>query len=294
MNSRSGSRPRIGSHPVRCYRLPELWESALRDWRGHLRLQGMSEATIKVRVDHVRSIARNTDTAGPGELTTHALVAVCTARPWSAEHRKALRSSLQGFYRYCMAAGLAETDVSDALPKVRPSTPCPRPATDDIWADLLAAAAPRERLMARLAGEAGLRRAEVARAHRDDLVADGHGWSLIVHGKGGKQRVVPLTADLAATIQAHCTAGFLFPGRVDGHASVPYVGQLISKLMPAGWSIHKLRHRYATHGFAGTGNLRAVQEALGHTSVATTQRYVAVSRMDIRAVSEAAAGNGAA
>lgn len=56
-------------------------------------------------------------------------------------------------------------------------------------------------------------------------------------------------------------------------------------------AMHKLRHRFGTRGYAGTGNLRAVQEALGHASVATTQRYVAVSARDVRAVSEAAAGN---
>ena len=142
--------------------------------------------------------------------------------------------------------------------------------------------------MARLAGEAGLRRAEVAQAHRDDLIEDLTGWSLIVHGKGGKQRVVPLTDSLATTIREH-PAGWLFPGRDNGHLSAGHVGITISRLMPPGWSMHKLRHRYATRGFAGTGNLRAVQVALGHASVATTQRYVAVSSADLRAVSEAAA-----
>jgi integrase len=148
--------------------------------------------------------------------------------------------------------------------------------------------------MALLAGEAGLRRAEVARAHCDDLLADIDGWSLVVHGKGGRQRVVPITERLAAEIQAAHSQGYLFPGHVDGHISVPYVGQLISALMPPGYSMHKLRHRFATRGYAGTGNLRAVQEALGHASVATTQRYTAVAARDIRAVAEAAANHGAA
>ncbi len=53
--------------------------------------------------------------------------------------------------------------------------------------------------------------------------------------------------------------------------------------------MHKLRHRYASKGYAGTGNIRAVQEALGHASVATTQRYTAVTSREVRAVSEAAA-----
>jgi integrase len=139
-----------------------------------------------------------------------------------------------------------------------------------------------------LAGEAGLRRAEVAVVHTDDLIEDITGWSLVVHGKGGKQRVVPLTDRLANAIHDFRLHGYLFPGQIDGHISAHHVGVLISRLMPDGWSMHKLRHRAATRGYAGTGNLRAVQEFLGHASVATTERYTAVSSRDVRGVSEAA------
>jgi integrase len=142
--------------------------------------------------------------------------------------------------------------------------------------------------MALLAGEAGLRRAEVAVVHCNDLLRDDAGWSLIVHGKGGKQRVVPLTDRLAAEIRTYAPRGYLFPGRIDGHVSPSWVGTVISNLMPPGWTMHKLRHRFATRGYAGTRNLRAVQEALGHASVATTQRYTAVANDEVRSVSEAA------
>nr|WP_231974795.1 tyrosine-type recombinase/integrase [Mycobacterium sp. E1747] len=145
-------------------------------------------------------------------------------------------------------------------------------------------------LMARLAGEAGLRRAEVAQVHTNDLIDHPEGPQLIVHGKGGKQRVVPITTSLAVEIaHARPHGGFVFPGQIDGHVSPGHVGKLVSKAMPPGWSMHKLRHRFATRGYAGTGNLRAVQEALGHASVATTQRYTAVSSSEVRRVSEAAA-----
>lgn len=57
--------------------------------------------------------------------------------------------------------------------------------------------------------------------------------------------------------------------------SPDYVGALISRLLPPGYTLHKLRHLYATRGYAGTGNLIAVKEALGYSSVATAQAYVA-------------------
>lgn len=143
--------------------------------------------------------------------------------------------------------------------------------------------------MARLACEVGLRRAEVATAHSDGLVRDHNGWAIIVTGKGGKQRVVPLTNDLAAELRRYCKGGFIFPGQIDGHLSPDCVGRLISRLMPPGWTMHKLRHRFATTGYNGTKDLRAVQEALGHSSIATTQLYTAINLTNLRAVSEAAA-----
>ena len=57
-----------------------------------------------------------------------------------------------------------------------------------------------EKLMIRLGAECGLRRGEIARVHSDDVVADSAGRSLIVRGKGDKQRIVPLPDDLADII----------------------------------------------------------------------------------------------
>lgn len=277
------------------YELSRSWEDTIGGWLAWLRLSGLSPATIKLRRDHVRSIARRSKTRYPSELTRAILLAICLEHAWSAEHRKAMRTSLSSFYEWCIGQGLADDNVALCLPKVRAPLPKPRPTPDAIWEKLLTDADPRERLIALLAGEAGLRRAEIAVVHCDDIYHDGQGWALIVHGKGGKQRVVPLTERLAAEIRTFCSGGchrWLFVGQIDGHLSVHYVGELISRLMPPGWSIHKLRHRAATRGFAGSGNLRAVQEFLGHASVATTERYVAVSSRDVRSVSEAAGKRG--
>lgn len=272
------------------YELPAPWEAALDGWLTWLIAGGTSPATRRTRRAHVRSVARKLDAQHPNDIDYQQLLGVLGDPSLSQEHRRGLRASLGSFYRWCVTAGIVENDPTEKLPVVRAATGAPKPATDDIWRQLIHTADPRTLLMARLACEAGLRRAEVACVHTDDLLHTPDGAQLIVHGKGNKQRVVPITVTLAVEIaHAQPTGGFLFPGQINGHVSPGHVGKLVSKVMPPGWSMHKLRHRFATRGYAGTGNLRAVQEALGHASVATTQRYTAVSSAEIRRVSEAAA-----
>jgi len=277
-----------------CYSLPPSWGEAIQGWVEWLVAAGASPGTIRHRRGVVRSVARQLGALRPDDVTTDHLVLLCAQHDWSNDHRRGLRAALIVFYDWCQTAGASTGNPARGLPRVPESKPRPRPATDRIWRDLLSTATPREQMMARLAGEAGLRRAEVARVHRDDLIEDLLGWSLIVKGKGNKQRLVPVTDTLADAllnyrVEGYNPYGYLFPGQIDGHISPDYVGVLISRLMPPGWSMHKLRHRYASRGYAGTKDIRAVQEALGHASVATTQRYTAVTSREVRAVSEAAA-----
>lgn len=271
------------------YSLPPAWGDAIGGWVQWLVASGHSPETIRTRRGMVRSIAHQLDATHPDQVSLEDLVGLFSRKSWSNDHRRGLRTALILFYDH-----LGGPNPARGLPKVPESTPKPRPAPDRVWRELLAAAAPREQLMARLAGEAGLRRAEVAKVHRHDLVEDLSGWSLIVKGKGNKQRMVPITDSLAEAVRTYRDGGYnpdgyLFPGQIDGHVSPGHVGVLISRLMPPGWSMHKLRHRYASRGYAGTHDIRAVQEALGHASVATTQRYTAVTSREVRAVSEAAA-----
>lgn len=110
--------------------------------------------------------------------------------------------------------------------------------------------------MIRLGAECGLRRGEIARVHSDDVVADSAGRSLIVRGKGDKQRIVPLPDDLAGIIMD--ARGYLFPGRFGGHVEESYIGDHISHLLPGGYAAHTLRHRFATTAYAATHDLFVV------------------------------------
>lgn len=278
------------------YTLPPEWDTAIDRWTRWLQMTGLAPSSIGLRRSHLRFLARHTHTVRPADVDAYLVVDVLSNPSWSNAHRKSMRSSLVGFFDWCEAQSILPSNPTKGLPKVREDTPRPRPVTDDVWFDLLAKAAPRERLMALLAGEAGMRRAEVAVAHSDDLMHTATGYALIVHGKGNKQRVVPINDELAREFIDYCAGkkGHLFPGTdrwgnvVSEHMTPLHVGKLVAGLMPKGWTMHKLRHRYATMGHDGTGNIRAVQEALGHVSVATTQRYVATTSEQLRQVSQAA------
>lgn len=106
--------------------------------------------------------------------------------------------------------------------------------------------------------------------------------STLVHGKGDKDRTIPLHEDIAAQILA-AGPGWLFPTpRSDGHLTPNYVGVVITQALPRGWSAHSLRRRFATSTYDAS-HLRAVQLLLGHTSLATTQVYIGSRAEGLRA-----------
>jgi integrase/recombinase XerC len=84
--------------------------------------------------------------------------------------------------------------------------------------------------------------------------------------------------------------GWLFPTGFGGHLTPDCVGRLVARALPDGYAMHTLRHRFATRAYRGTHNLRAVQVLLGHESIATTERYLAVDDSEMRAAM-VAAGN---
>lgn len=262
---------------------PAAWAPLIEDYLGFVTGAGQRPATVRLRREQLELIARGMD-GSPADVTPERLMAWFGTRTWALTTRKSYREAAIGFFRWAAKVGHVPTDFTAELPIVRLTKPQPQPTPDDVWNQALAAADDRVRLMIRLAGEAGLRRGEVAAVHTRDLI---DGPALIVHGKGGKKRVVPLSAELAAPIAA--ASGWLFPSRRGAsHLSVREVGHLVAAVMPDGWSMHKLRHRFATRAYRGSRNLRAVQVLLGHESVLTTERYTAVDDSEVRAAAACA------
>jgi len=96
--------------------------------------------------------------------------------------------------------------------------------------------------------------------------------SVLVHGKGGKTRLVPLLPIVTRLLEPR--TGWAFPSPGGGHITPGHVTRLLSRALPAGWTGHTLRHRMATAAYAGTRDLLAVGALLGHSRPETTQRYV--------------------
>ena len=207
-------------------------------------------------------------------MTGEQLIAWAARQKWARETRRSVYYSARSLFGYLHASGRIEGSPAAALPRVKATEPLPRPTPEVIYRTALADVTERRvRVALRLAAEAGLRRTEVSLVHADDLQPDLLGWTLIAHGKGGKDRRVPLEDDLAREVAVQADGGWLLPGRIDGHLSGAYVGKLVARALPGVWTMHTLRHRFGTLAADG-GDLIAVQRLLGHASVATTQRYV--------------------
>jgi site-specific recombinase XerD len=252
-----------------------------------LRAGGVARSTLELRRAQIGRLITDHADRSPWELTSQDLASWLTARPWSNETIRSHRSLVRSFFGWAHAAGLAEIDPSRLLRKVPASKRAPRPATETAVAAALLAADARVYLMIMLGARHGLRRGEIAVIHSADLIRTAGAWSLLVHGKGGKDREVPLLSDVAQALRER-PAGWAFPNGQGWHLTAAYTGKLISRTLPAGVTPHQLRHRFATEVYQRTGRLRSVQELLGHASVATTQIYTKVGSNDLRDAVEAA------
>ena len=249
-------------------------------WLDSLKAAGYSTNTLNTRRCQMSALSRALE-GDPRDVEGDDLLAHFAAKDWKPETRKGAKNACVSYFRWLKASGRSEADPSEFLPTVKRPEPHPRPCPDVVILTALRKATDSERLMLRLGAECGLRRFEIAKVHSRDVMRDLVGWSLVVVGKGDKQRIVPIGDDLALLIRS--ANGYLFPGRWSGHVESSYVGRHLSDLLGDGWTAHSLRHRYATTTYAATHDLLLVSKLLGHASVETTQRYIAMPDERLRA-----------
>lgn len=205
-------------------------------------------------------------------------------------------ASLRRFFGFLIDDGLRTDDPSDALP--RPGTRRPLPKilspteVDRLFAaieDRLARVPPdpldlRLSALIELLYGSGLRATELVSLPRGAVHPDRP--FLILKGKGGRERLVPISDGARAAVgawRAHvpADAAWLFPSG-KGHLSRIRLYQLVKALAalagipPDRVSPHVLRHAFATHLLEGGADLRALQAMLGHADIATTEIYTHV------------------
>lgn len=280
---------------------------ALEDWLTQARaLKGRSENTIEAyRRDVLGFLAFMTQYHGGGQgLGPLSRIAVRDMRAWMAHTRgpdvgpRSLArklSAVKSFYRW-----LAERDgfeptavLSTRAPKY--TRKLPRPLAEDAARQMIDTVelqsqtgwvAARDVAVVTLLYGCGLR---ISEALGLTCAQAPLGEALRIVGKGGKERVVPVLPAAARAVDTYLE---LCPHPVEKHRPL-FVGtrggqlnpRLVQKAMqqarlqlglPATATPHALRHSFATHLLNAGGDLRAIQELLGHASLSTTQGYTGI------------------
>jgi integrase/recombinase XerD len=222
--------------------------------------------------------------------------------------------AVRGFHKFAVNDGLARIDPSAG---VRPPTPAKRLpkalALGDVLAILEAAGAPgtvlalRDRALLEMLYGAGARISEVVGLDVDDVDLGGgdSGGTVLLRGKGSKERIVPFGSFATEALSAYLTrarpelvaAGKGTPamflnargGRLSRQSAWTVIVRCAERAgVTAEVSPHTMRHSFATHLLEGGADIRVVQELLGHASVTTTEIYTKVTIDSLREVYAAA------
>jgi integrase/recombinase XerD len=206
------------------------------------------------------------------------------------------RSALRRFFAFLAAEGIRADDPARPLAAVKAGRPLPKTLSAAEAAALLALvdarlaerpgpAARRDKALLELLYGSGLRATELVSLPRNAIRPPQP--FAIVRGKGGKERMVPISPPALEAVRAHLAdvppqSRYLFPSG-GGHLSRVRLFQIVKALGaaagldPARLSPHVLRHAFATHLLEGGADLRAVQTLLGHADIGTTERYTHVT-----------------
>ena len=216
-------------------------------------------------------------------------------------------SAIRQLHRFVYLEGGRADDPTQTVDGPRRQRPLPKLLDQTEIEALIEAArersgAPGVRLVAilELLYASGLRASELMALPLSGLAPDRR--FLVVRGKGGKERLVPVGRAAGKALQAYLAvraaflppgrgSPFLFPSRArQGHLTRQRLAQLLRELAPeAGLdpcriSAHVLRHAFASHLLVGGADLRAVQLMLGHADIATTEIYTHVQAERLAAV----------
>jgi site-specific recombinase XerD len=264
-------------------------------------LTSLSENTVAAYTSDLRAFAvwcaRSdiTDPALVKRTTVRRYLAHMTTRQFARRTIARKTAALRRYYRWLVASGHATLDPTSGVSVPAGPGRLPRVLDHRELSALLDGPAPdgepawrrrRDDAVLELLYGSGLRVGELCGITVSSLALDQ--GAATVWGKGAKQRRVPLSEPAVNAVRRWLAvraevlppeAGDVLFGNERGRPLTPRdVRRIIDRRSPSPTHPHALRHTFATHLLDGGADLRAVQELLGHTDVATTQRYTHVSR----------------
>lgn len=263
---------------------------------GSLRERHLSPHTL---TNYRRDLLRLQDYCDAQQLTTWQAINAAGVRRYVAwRHRQGIGgrslqrelSSMRGFFNFLLEQGVLDSNPANDIPAPRSEKRLPNALDVDKTARLVALQGDetlvlRDRALMELIYSSGLRLAEVASLNLDSI--DRQKGSVRVVGKGRKERIVPVGNE---ALQALARWLKVRSELASGGETALFVSQRGSRLSPRSmqqrireWGVrqgldtrvhpHMLRHSFASHILESSGDLRAVQELLGHADIATTQIY---------------------
>jgi site-specific recombinase XerD len=276
-------------------------------------LASVSDRTVAAySADLSRFVRWATDAglSGPGDVDRSRLRAHLAALTADGKARSSIAraaSSLRRYFGWLARTGRIDGDPTAGIAVPRSAGRLPRVLHQDELNALLddppariadddPAVRARDDAVLEVLYGSGLRVAELCGLDAADVDLD-RGRATVL-GKGGKERVVPLSEPAVAALRGWAEArphlvtadtppGAVFLNRCGRRLSPRDVRRLLDRRAAAPTHPHALRHTFATHLLDGGADLRAVQELLGHADLSTTQRYTHVSRERLRSVYEA-------
>lgn len=242
---------------------------------------------------------RAADAALPGGLmsaTATDVQAYLSSLPERASSIARHASALRGFYKFLMLEKIISENPAANLELPKRTRPLPKFLSVDEIELLISSAgdvknSTRLRAMIELLYASGLRVSELCELPITGILGD----KLLIHGKGAKERIVPMHAGAIAALQKWLavrdddTSKYVFPGigksghmTRDGFFKILKKCAVLAGIDPHRVSPHVLRHSFASHLLAGGANLRAIQTMLGHEDISTTQIYTHVMPEQLR------------
>ena len=282
-------------------------EDAFTNWLGNLKeVRNLSDNTLISYKHDVKSFIEFISTHTGSEVSIKYLndmkisdfrsfLSYLRTKDISSTSIARIISSLKSFFNYLLNTNLIESTVVQSLRTPKQKKSLPRPISSELAIETIKHAQDMEKekwigmrnksILMLLYG-CGLRISEALNLNFEDINENDY---LIIKGKGNKERMVPLMDYVKNDIENYiheCPKNFmkddpLFVGKRLDRLSPRIIQYVLEKIrhnlsLPETATPHALRHSFATHLLDSGGDLRTIQELLGHSSLSTTQKYTKV------------------